>query len=306
MPAKLLEAIVDRVLLGDGAMGTQLQAAGLPAGACGEAWNLDHPDRVLAIQHAYVTAGSDCLITNTFGGCAISLERHGCADRVRQINQAAVRIARDAFGQRGGFVLGDIGPFGGFLEPLGDVPASRVGDAFGEQAEALVAAGVDAIIIETQVALDELTLAIEAAKKAGAPCVIASVAFDVTPGEQKIHTMMGVSPEEVAATVGELGADIVALNCGKGMDMLSAARCVARYRATCDLPVMAQPNAGSPVFQDGKATYHQTPESMAKDLPRLLEAGANIIGACCGSTPAHIQRMRVVIDKHNQERCGQK
>jgi 5-methyltetrahydrofolate--homocysteine methyltransferase len=302
MSAKLLEAIADRVLLGDGAMGTQLQAAGLPAGACGEAWNLEHPDRVRAIQRAYVTAGSDCLITNTFGGCAITLELHRLADRVRAINAAAVRLAREAFSPRAGFVLGDIGPFGGFLEPLGDVPPARVRDAFREQADALVSAGIDAIIIETQVALDELTIAIEAAKAAGAPCIIASLAYDVAAGGLDIRTMMGVLPEEAAATARDAGADVIALNCGKGMNMLTAAECVKRYRAACALPVMAQPNAGSPVVVGGKVTYHQTPEAMAHELPKLLDAGASIVGACCGSTPAHIKLMRAVVDEFNKRR----
>ena len=162
MAEKILEAIQKRVLLGDGAMGTQLQYAGLEPGGCGEAWNVDHPDRLLKIQRAYVEAGCDCLITNTFGGCRIMLERHDREDEVEAINRAGVEIAREAFGTKSGFVIGDIGPFGGLMEPYGDVSEQQVREAFAEQATSLVAAGVDAIIIETQTALEELSIGIEA------------------------------------------------------------------------------------------------------------------------------------------------
>jgi 5-methyltetrahydrofolate--homocysteine methyltransferase len=296
----LLDAICNRVLLGDGAMGTQLQAAGLAPGTCGEMWNLEHPDRVLAIQRAYVDAGSDCLITNTFGGCSIALQRHGLAKQARRINLAGARIAREAFGSRAGFVLGDIGPFGGFLEPLGDVSEASVRDAFSEQAEALVEGGVDAIIIETQVALEELRLAIEVSRLAGAACIIASIAYDATAAGDDLRTMMGVSPEQAAKFAREAGAHVIALNCGKGIDMIRAARCIRRYRAVCDLPTMAQPNGGSPIIENGKTVYRQTPHQMAAQLPQLLETGVNIVGACCGSTPAHIKAMRPIIDEHNR------
>src|SRR5665213_3453153 len=146
----LLEAIKDRPLRGDGAMGTQLMFAGLEQGNCGEAWNLTHPEKVLGIQRRYAEAGSDCILTNTFGGCRIMLNRHGNADSVAAINKAAVAIVRQAFGDREGYVIGDIGPFGGLMEPYGDFPAKQVRDAFAEQAQALVDGGADAIIIETQ------------------------------------------------------------------------------------------------------------------------------------------------------------
>jgi 5-methyltetrahydrofolate--homocysteine methyltransferase len=295
-----LQAISQRVLLGDGAMGTQLQAAGLEPGGCGEAWNTQHPDRVLAIQKAYVDAGSDCLITNTFGGCRIMLDRHKLGDQVREINIAAAKLARQAFGAKPGFVLGDIGPFGGLLEPLGDVPQDKVRDAFAEQADALVAGGVDAIIIETQVALEELALAIEAANKAGASCIIGSLAYDVTLARDEIRTMMGVEPEQAATFMRDAGVHILALNCGTGIDMHWAAQCVRRYKAVCDLPTMAQPNGGQPELRAGKIVYKQTPEQMAAEAPELLAAGANIIGACCGSTPAHIAKLRPLIDDRNR------
>ena len=296
MPQTLLEALRTRTLLGDGAMGTQLQRAGLEPGGCGEAWNVRHPDRVLAIQRAYVDAGSDCLITNTFGGSRIMLERHGDAGETRAINEAGARIAREAFDDRAGFVIGDIGPFGGLLEPYGEVSASAVDEAFREQAEALVAGGADAIIIETQTSLEELAIGIEAARAAGSPCIIGSLAYDVTHDRQDIRTMMGVSPEEAAEAMVQAGVDVLALNCGSGVDVHWAARAVARYRTDRDVLTMAQPNAGLPVLENMKVVYKQTPDEMAADAPALIEAGTNIIGACCGSTPDHIRRLRALID----------
>jgi 5-methyltetrahydrofolate--homocysteine methyltransferase len=303
MSQTLLEAITHkgRVLLGDGAMGTQLQFAGLEPGGCGEAWNVEHPEKILEIQRNYVDAGSDCLITNTFGGCRIMLERYGHADRVPEINRGAVQVAREAFGGRPGFVLGDIGPFGGLMEPYGEIPEERVVEAFAEQAEALVSARADAIIIETQTSLEELGIGIRAAKDAGAPCVIGSMAFDVMYDGQDLRTMMGISPEDAATFMQEAGVDIVALNCGTGVDVGWAARVVPRYRTICDLPTMAQPNAGTPVLENMKVVYKQSPEEMAADLPALLDVGVNIVGGCCGSTPAHIKELRELIDRRQQE-----
>src|SRR3954447_15371145 len=248
MKKPLLEAIRERPLLGDGAMGTQLMLAGLEQGNCGEAWNLTHSERVLGIQRRYAEAGSDCILTNTFGGSRIMLNRHGNADKVVDINQAAVRIAREAFAEAGraGFVIGDVGPFGGLMEPYGDFTEAQVRQAFTEQAKALVDAGADAIIIETQTSLEELGLGIDAAKDAGAACIIGSMAYDVTLDGETFRTMMGVDPERAAEFMAERGAHVVALNCGTGMDMHRACEAVRRYRQTTDLPVMAQPNAGQP------------------------------------------------------------
>jgi 5-methyltetrahydrofolate--homocysteine methyltransferase len=296
MKKPLLEAIKERTLLGDGAMGTQLMFAGLEQGACGEAWNLTHPERVLAIQRRYAEAGSDCILTNTFGGSRIMLNRHGHVDHVVEINRAAVSIARKAFGGREGYVIGDIGPFGGLMEPYGDFTEQQVGDAFNEQARALVDAGVDAIIIETQTSLEELRLGIDAAKQAGAPCVIGSMAYDVTRDGSTFRTMMGIDPEHAAEFMQEHGADIVALNCGTGMDMERARQAVLRYREATDLPVMVQPNAGQPKLVNLQVVYDETPEQMSQGVVPLLEAGAAIIGACCGSTPDHIRQFRLEME----------
>jgi 5-methyltetrahydrofolate--homocysteine methyltransferase len=299
----LLAAIGKRVLVGDGAMGTQLQAAGLELGACGEHWNITHPDAVLAIQTAYVDAGAECLITQTFGASAINLARHGLADSVEAINRAGVEIARRAFGGRPGYVLGDIGPFGGLLKPFGAVTVEEALAAFRQQASVLVAAGVDAIVIETQTSLEELGLAIEAARAASAPCIIASVAFDVTRNGRDVRTMMGITPEKAAEFIQASGAQIVATNCGAGVDVDWMARILGRYRKACDLPLMAKPNAGKPELENRRWVYKQTPEEMAAGLPKLLDAGAKIVGACCGSTVAHIRLFRAIVDRANSERC---
>ena len=298
MTKPLLDTIRERPLLSDGAMGTQLMLAGLEQGGCGEEWNVTEQEKVLRILRAYVEAGSDCITTNTFGANGIMLGRHGVADRLAEINAAAVRLAREAFGDADGYVLGDMGPFGGLMEPLGEFTESQVRAAYDAQAAALVAAGVDAIIIETMTSLEELGLAIAAAREAGAPCVIGSLAYDLTLDGSTFRTMMGVDPERAAAFMQEHGADVVALNCGTGMDMEHAAAAVRRYRAVTDLPVMAQPNAGKPRLENLRVVYDETPAEMVRGVVPLLEAGARIVGACCGSTPDHIRAFRTAMDHY--------
>ena len=298
MKKSLLAALQERPLLGDGAMGTQLMFAGLEQGGCGEAWNLSHPEKVLAIQRRYAEAGSDCILTNTFGGSRIMLNRHGCSGAAVEVNQAAVAIAREAFDGRDGYVIGDVGPFGGLLEPYGDFTETQVREAFEEQAKALVDAGADGIIIETQTGLEELGIAIAAAKEAGAKCIIGSLAYDVTLDGSTFRTMMGIDPERAAKFMEELGTDVVALNCGTGMDMARAREAVLRYRAVTNLPVMAQPNAGLPKLVQMKVVYDEMPDDMVQGVAPLLAAGANIVGACCGSTPDHIRAFRAAIDEY--------
>jgi 5-methyltetrahydrofolate--homocysteine methyltransferase len=302
MKRPLLERIKERPLLGDGAMGTQLMLAGLEQGNCGEAWNLTHPERVLAIQRRYADAGSDCILTNTFGGSRIMLNRHGNAGKAVAINRAAVEIARQAFGARPGYVIGDIGPFGGLMEPYGDFTVEQVREAFEEQALALVEAGADAIIIETQTGLEELGIGIRAAKQAGAACTIGSMAYDVTLDGSTFRTMMGIDPEHAAEFMEEQGADVVALNCGTGMDMERARQAVLRYRQATSLPVMVQPNAGQPKLIQMKVVYDETPEQMVHGVAPLLEAGVGILGACCGSTPEHIRAFRTAMDRYFSEK----
>ena len=283
-------------------MGTQLSLAGLEPDACGEAWNLSHPERVLAIQRRYAEAGADCIITNTFGASRFLLRLHGHETDLVEINRAGARIAREAFGPRPGFVLGDIGPLGVLLEPYGDLPLAAAQSALEEQAAALCQAGVDAIIIETQTALEELGLAIDAAKAAGANCIIGSLAYDRSRDGTFYKTMFGVSPEQAAEFVAERGAHIVALNCGTGMDMAAAARVARIYREHCALPIMVQPNAGQPVLENLTAVYRQLPSDMAREVPAALQAGVSIVGSCCGSTPEHTREIRRMVDLFEKSR----
>ncbi len=300
MKKLLHEAVRERRLVCDGAMGTQLMLAGLEQGNCGEHWNLTHPERVLEIQRRYANAGADCIITNTFGGSRTMLKRHGHVEDLREINKNGVRITREAFAGREGYVLGDLGPLGAILEPYGDMPQSEALQAYQEQAAALVEAGADAIIIETQTSLEEIGIAIDAAKAAGAKSIIASLAYDLSQDKTFFVTMMGVMPDAAAAFVEERGANIIALNCGTGMDMAGAAMVAKIYRESCGLPVMVQPNAGLPVLENLKAVYKQSAADMALGVPGTLEAGANIIGSCCGSTPEHTRAIREIVEKFNR------
>ena len=298
MKKLLQDAVRERPMLSDGAMGTQLMIAGLVQGNCGEAWNLTHPEKVLAIQRRYAEAGAECILTNTFGGSRIMLNRHSNADKVVEINKAGVDIVRQAFDGKDGYVVGDIGPFGGLMEPYGNFTEDQVRGAFEEQAAALVDAGADAIIIETQPGIEELLLGIRAAQKAGAPCIIGSMAYDVTLDGSTFRTMMGVEPERAAEFMEENGAHIVALNCGTRMDMVRAREAVERYKSVTSLPVMVTPNAGQPKLINMKIIYDETPEQMVQGLVPILESGANIVGACCGSTPEHIAAFRKTMDEY--------
>lgn len=280
----LLDAIKSSApLIGDGAMGTELQKAGLEPGGCGDEWNLIHPERVLAIQRAYVDAGSQCLITNTFGTNRFVLGRYDLQDKVREIALAGARIAREAMAGRG-WVLGDVGPCGGFLEPLGEITAQELAASMRDQIGGLLEGGVDAIILETITALDELELGIRIARELGAPCVIASMAYDKMK-YGSYRTMMGVTPAQTAAAAKD--ADILGANCGTGLtprDFLGIAR---QFRDASHKPLMLQPNAGQPQLVGTDIIYPVSPEDIAADLVALTRE-AQIVGACCGSSPAHI------------------
>ncbi len=219
------------------------------------------------------------------------------------INAAGVRIAREAFGERDGYVIGDIGPFGGLMEPYGEFTEAQVRDAFREQAQALVDAGADAIIIETQTSLEELRLGLMAAREAGAACVIGSMAYDVTLDGSTFRTMMGVDPERAAAV--HAGARRrhrrAQLRHGHGHGTRPPGR--DPVSKVTDLPIMAQPNAGQPKLVDMKVVYDETPEQMVAGVVPLLEAGANIIGGCCGSTPDHIRAFRQAMDRFRRRKA---
>ena len=281
-----------RVLLCDGAMGTQLIARGLPVGVSGETWNLDHAADVEAIHRSYVQAGCDLVTTNTFGASTPSLERHGLADKAAAINAAGARLARRAAGD-GAFVLGDIGPFGGFLEPLGDMTPEALLAAFLAQAEALRQGGADGIIIETMVDPAELAVAVQAAKQASDWPVFATYAFGKADGDS-FRTIMGTTvPEAVQAAIAA-GADVVGANCGTALDLPDYLRLaeslVAAARPTAT-PVILQPNAGAPRLVDGKMVHPASPADMAGLIDPLRNLGLRVIGGCCGTGPEHLAAM---------------
>jgi 5-methyltetrahydrofolate--homocysteine methyltransferase len=282
----LRAAMQTRLLVLDGAMGTELQRAGLPPGACGELWNLERPEIVLAIHERYRTAGADILVTNTFGGSPALLARHGLGDRAAEIALAAAGIAREAAGVRG-FVLGDIGPFGGLLKPLGNADPADVRRGFAEQARALVEGGVDGILVETMSAVEEMQLAVAAAREAGASLVFASFAFahhkSGTP-----RTMMGVTPEAACAAMRTAAVDAVGANCGTDLTAQDWLAIVRAYRARTDRPLLVEPNAGRPTLSPDGTRYLETPAELASRIDDLIEAGATLVGGCCGTTPDHV------------------
>jgi 5-methyltetrahydrofolate--homocysteine methyltransferase len=275
-------------ILADGAMGTMLFAAGLQFGDPPEAWNVMHPDVVRRIQRGYVEAGSRIILTNTFGGNRLRLRLHGLDKRVDELNRTAAILLRAEVDAADGHALvaGDIGPSGEIMAPLGTLEEDEAVDVFAEQAAALVAGGVDLIWIETMSHLSEITAAIRGARKASPTIpVIATMTFD-TRG----HTMMGVSPEQAARALLAAGADAIGGNCGNGPDELLPV--IERMHAVApDAVLVAKSNAGMPELVDLQAVYRADPSTMADAARDFRRAGARIIGACCGSTPAHLAAM---------------
>ncbi|MDH5588528.1 MAG: homocysteine S-methyltransferase family protein [Gemmatimonadota bacterium] len=282
-------------ILADGATGTELQRSGVEPGGCLEALNVERPDVVLALHRSYLDAGSDLVTTNSFGGTRLRLRLHDMEGRAAEFNRAAARLAREAAGDDA-FVLGDVGPTGSILAPLGDVTPDEAYDAFREQIDALLEGGADGILIETLTALDEMEAAVRAARDAGAPLVLASFAFDrVKTGIPR--TMMGLAPAEAARAAAEAGADLVGCNCGTSLTGDEYVSVVAAMREATGLPLLAQPNAGLPELTRDGVVYHETPASMAATIHRLVEAGALVVGGCCGSTPEHITAFRRILDR---------
>lgn len=296
----LMERIRQGVFLLDGAMGTELIARGIEAGTCNDYLNISSPDVILDIHQAYLSAGSDAILTNTFGANKFALARHGLSDKVADVNAAGAQIARQATGQSR-YVLGDIGPSGDFLEPLGDLKPQELKDAFAQQAQALLDGGVDGFIIESMMALDEMAIAIEAAQSVnnGLP-IFASMAFG--KGSNGFRTMMGVNVESFVSRMVSLGVDAVGFNCGTlKLDeyVKLAEKLVSTINALGrDVSIYAEPNAGKPELIDSKAVYKVTPQDFAAAAEKIHSLGVNIIGGCCGTGPEHIaavsRKLRIV------------
>lgn len=290
----ILAAMAEKkVLVCDGAWGTFLMRKGMQPGECPELWCIEHAEDVRDIAKMYADAGADIVMTDSFGGNRFKLEHYGLAHRVSELNEAAARLSREAIGDRG-HVMASVGSTGKILM-MGDVAEEELYEAFKEQVMALERGGADAVVIETMSALDEACIAIRAAKEHTRLGVFTTFAFD-TKTAQGYRTMMGVSPEQMAAAAVEAGADAIGANCGMGSDeMVKVAE--ALRAAAPDVAIIIQPNAGRPIpREDGSVDYPETPEMMAANVSRLMQAGARIIGGCCGTRPEHIRAIRAAVD----------
>jgi 5-methyltetrahydrofolate--homocysteine methyltransferase len=282
-----MHALIQKLVAGgpvvtDGAWGTELQARGLPLGEFPDAWNLSHPERVAEVASAYVEAGSQIILTNTFGANPVRLAGSGSADKVGEINRAGVEISRRSASGRA-LVFASIGPSGKLLANE-DVTAEELRAAFQEQARALASAGADALVIETMSDLEEAKLAVAAARTTGLP-VVACLVFD--SGANKDRTMMGTTPEQVAEALTAAGADVIGANCGQGI--AGFATICQRLGAATARPIWIKANAGLPQLVNGRAVYSTTPEDFASHVPQLIKSGASFIGGCCGTNPEFIR-----------------
>ncbi len=292
-----MDAILERiqggeVLLADGAIGTLLMERGLPAGACPESVNLERPELLKEIARLYLEAGADIIQTNTLGGSPIKLGMYGLADQTEAINAAAVRAVRAAVGDRA-YIYGSCGPCGQTLRPYGDADPDDVRAGFVRQIRALVEAGIDVLVIETMIDLEECHLAIEAARAvSGSLPVMAGLTFNRTP--RGFYTIMGNDIPASAAGMAAAGADVIGSNCGSGIEQMIE---IARGFAACaERPLIFQPNAGMPQTEGLRTVYLETPEFMAQRVDELISAGAAVVGGCCGTTPDHTRALRAALD----------
>jgi 5-methyltetrahydrofolate--homocysteine methyltransferase len=285
----------------DGAMGTQLIERSSEPVSCNEMLNLESPGTIMRIHKSYLDAGADAVLTNTFGGNGFALARHGLENRVKDINTTGAQLARNAAGPSK-YVLGDIGPSGDFLEPIGHLKPDQLTSVFADQAKALLAGSVDGFIIETMTAVEEIVLAVKAAKSVAPNLpVLASMSFDKRGPDFK--TMMGVDVKTAVSALVSAGADAVGFNCGTtsldeyvelAKQFVSAVDAFEKTRATSHgsrVTIFAEPNAGQPDLVDGKAVYKISPDEFADAAQKIYAAGITIIGGCCGTTPDHIKAL---------------
>ena len=275
----------------DGAMGTMLQSAGLDDGAASESWNVDRPDDVAAIHRAYLAAGARVITTNTFGGTRPRLELQGLGDRVHELNREGARIARDSARPYGALVAGDLGPTGELLEPLGTLTADEAQAHFEEQVRGLVDGGIDLVLIETMSDLGEVAAAVRAAQAVAPELpVVVTLSFDT-----HLRTMMGVSPADAVTALADLGVAAVGANCGRGPEEMEAVMEQMASARPEGMLLAAQSNAGLPHLVGDHFEYDAPPERMAAHAATLRSLGVDLIGACCGSTPEHVEAMSAAL-----------
>jgi len=272
-----------QVLVSDGATGTNLQQEGLPVGAAAETWVLENPGAIQSLNRAFIEAGSDILLTCTFGGTKIRLSASNLEDQFEAVNRKAIEITRQA--AQGGDVLvaGSIGPTGHMLAPLGTVSVEEAQENFRDQARLLIEGGVDLIVIETQFDINEALAAVSGVRAVdGAIPLVCSFSYD-----RGTRTMMGVKPEDMASQLGKAEVDVLGINCGRSLDENLDA--LAQLQAVTEKPLWYKPNAGLPETDDeGNATYSVSPSEMGALVSAWMEAGARIVGGCCGTSPAHL------------------
>lgn len=288
----IYEALEKGILISDGAMGTMLQSKGLTDGGAPELWNVENPEAVESILDEYATAGANLITTNTFGGTRGRLQMHGLEDRLFELNKAGAEIARKVADRHPGcFVMGDVGPSGELMEPMGTMTPDQAKDLFAEQIKALVAGGVDAILIETMSDLSEVEAAVNAVKEVAPNLpIIATFSFDTN-----LRTMMGVKPAMAVKTLAAQGVRIIGANCGRGVDEMRVIAKELTEARPDGIYIITQSNAGLPKLVGGDFVYDGTPEEMAKYAQDMKEIGVNVIGSCCGSTPAHTTAMKAAI-----------
>jgi len=275
-----------KVLIADGGLGTELIKLGLKPGETPEVWNIARPEVVRAVADSYVRTGADIILTNTFGGNPMKLGKAGLREKTLEINRIGAEMAKEAAGGRS-LVFGSMGPTGELMKPLGTATETEMVKCFAEQAKALEEGGVDGIAIETMTDLGEAKAALRAVRETTSLPVVVCMTFDKK--RSGYATMMGVRPGQAAHELEEAGADIVGSNCGAGIEnMIEVA---ALMRPVTSLPIWCKPNAGLPEVVDGATLYREAPERMASRLGLIVEAGAVIVGGCCGTTPDHIRAL---------------
>ncbi len=287
---EIIQRLENEILIFDGATGTYLQQHGLESGGCPELMNADAPETIRGMARAYFDAGSDIVLTNTFGGTKFRLKHYDAQDRVRELNKLAAEHAKSQAGASQ-YVAGSVGPTGEFIEPLGEVSETEMYDAFAEQITALEEGGADAVMIETQMVLEEAQIAINATRENTDLIVMATMVFD--KGPRGFFTMWGTSPEDAATGLRNAGADVIGSNCGNGIDkMIEIAE---QMRNVVDCPIVIQSNAGIPAYKDGDIIYPETPEYMAERYKILAEIPVQMLGGCCGTTPEHIRALKEAV-----------